>query len=188
MQNFDQIVDPIEVICSFVKSNLIKDEISLDDSTDDLVKKFEIQKSKIDHLTLDQLYTLLPTEMWRFELYQKHSWVFKSIELKYLAPWYATGDLPEEWCSMSVVDVASKIKCNPNVDSDSIRRIKVISRYPDIITSYFPPIVYQGGEIRKDLSLQVLPVDSDDGSHRSIAAALSGKTHIPGYVGFVKVN
>ena len=53
----------------------------------------------------------------------------------------------------------------------------------DDILDFFPPILVQGGEIRKTLDLLFLPFDVDDGSHRCIAAVLSRKKFINAYVG-----
>jgi hypothetical protein len=109
----------------------------------------------------------------------------KKVELKYIGTWPGTGDLPVEWCQLSVVDAASIIQENKDKCKNlkSVKRIFSIQENIDTVLKYFYPILIPGGDIRKNSNCLFLPFDADDGSHRLIAAALSGRKSVLAYVG-----
>ncbi len=123
----------------------------------------------------------------RLTRYTNCSWSLQEIKLTDMGVWlsqnHATGDLQREWCKGSVVDTALEVEKHKEVELRSIKKIRSMIPLIDIILEYFPPILVSGGEIRKASDTKQLPFDVDDGSHRCIAAALSGKTEIKCYVG-----
>ena len=119
--------------------------------------------------------------------YANCNWYLQEIELADMGGWlgheHATGDLRREWCQGSVVDTAYEVSKHKEMELRSIKKLKAMVPIIDIILDFFPPILIAGGEIRKANDIKHLPFDVDDGSHRCIAAALSGKNAIRAYVG-----
>ena len=122
-------------------------------------------------------------DKYRLERFLNHRWYLREVELKYIGGWPKIGDLPKKWCVGSVVDVARQIKQNADENLNSINTIKSMRRLINDILTFFPPILISGGEIRGKDNIMHLPLDSDDGSHRCIAATLEGKTTITTYIG-----
>lgn len=122
-------------------------------------------------------------DKYRLKRFLGHHWFLKRVALKYVGGWPHVGDIPRGWCQGSVVDFANQIIQHPNITSKSLERISSMVRIIDDILEFFPPVLVQGGEIRAEHNLLFLPFDVDDGSHRCIAAVLSGKKTISAYVG-----
>jgi len=119
----------------------------------------------------------------RLRRFLKYRWFEKRIALKDMGGWPYIGDLPREWCKGSIVNVAHQISIHKDMKCKSIRKIENMLIIIDDILDFFPPILVQGGEIRKERGLLSLPFDVDDGSHRCIAAVLSKRRIIKAYVG-----
>jgi hypothetical protein len=174
-----------EVISNFLAANEAKDEniISIIKNNDPN-ESLHTLLNKYRHLSQVKLFSLVKDKR-RLQEFNQHSWVIKDVELKYVGTWPGVGDLPKEWCQLSVLDVASMIQENSNKfsDSKSIKKIHNIQENIDLVLKYFYPILVPGGEIRKDKNLLFMPFDADDGSHRLIAAALSGRKNVLAYVG-----
>lgn len=113
------------------------------------------------------------------------SWTLEEVPLKYIGSHPRIGDLPKSWCQSSIIDTAKFVQENENSKTrpESVKRILLIQPHIDVILKYLFPILLPGGEIRKSDKLLTLPFDSDDGNHRLIAAALSGKESTLAYVG-----
>lgn len=169
-----------EVIASFLVANRAKDHNLLKD------KNFELKISLLhlfySHLPLGILKSMVKDKQ-RLERFLGHKWFIRDVELKYVGCWPTTGDLPAEWCQLSVLDTANLVRRHKDNNFESIRRINGIAGIIEIVSKRLCPILVPGGEIRKGGELLFLPLDADDGSHRLIALALTGRKKVLAYVG-----
>ncbi|MBU0708470.1 hypothetical protein KJ596_01815 [Patescibacteria group bacterium] len=179
----ETVVQPKDVIRSFLSANKAKRIFYSKKNISRLAESFDKIASDTAKLPTKVLHSKISDKR-RLWLYLNHNWRIKNVPLKYVGPWFRTGDLPEEWCALSVVDTAERIKTNEALRLKSIEKIINIQKNLDIVLRYYPPILIQGGEVRTSERVQSLPLDSEDGSHRCIAAALSGKQTVTAYVGF----
>lgn len=119
----------------------------------------------------------------RLKRFLGHRWFLRRVALKHVGGCPHIGDISRKWCQGSVVDVANQITLHSNIEKESLKKISSMITIIDDILEFFPPVLVQGGEIRENLHFLSLPFDADDGSHRCVAAALSGKKFINAYVG-----
>jgi len=179
----ENLISVEEVITSFLITEKAKSIDMSKKTNSQFIEIFTKIKQEIESLPIENKYALMPTKD-RLNFYLKHNWVLKEVPLKYIGPWGSTGDIPVEWCSLSVIDVASRIKNNKEYTSKSIQEIINMTQDIDLILKQYPPILVQGGEIRAASDTQFLSLDSEDGSHRCIAAALKGLSTVRSFVGF----
>lgn len=180
----DHPVKSEDVMRSFLASNESKN-ISEIVSSKDKIKKINFIHDSWKDKDLDFLCDKIDYAP-RLKRFLGFTWFKKNVDLKNIGGWYldgAVGDLPDEWCQGSVVDIANRISQNKDFKSKSITKIYQMVPIIDSILENFPPILVNGGTIRKSDDLLFLPFDADDGSHRSIAAVLAGKEGITVFVG-----
>ncbi len=179
-----------EVISSFLATNRAKsaDIVSVIKSHNP-DKELKALLDSYQRLSRASLFSLVSSRK-RAQMFSQHSWTMENVKLKYIGTWPGTGDLPIEWCQLSVLDAAFMIRKNSSKSKNlkSVKRIHSIQENIDTILKYFPPILIPGGSIRKIENFLFLPFDADDGSHRLIAAALSNKKSIRAYVGTTIAN
>ena len=165
----------------------------------DIAKEIENQANSISAETIfkkakdatslypDEDLIKMITDPLRASRYTDYIWHLQEIKLIDMGAWlghkHATGDLQKEWCRGSVVDTAREVAKHIEMELRSIKKLKSMISIINTILDYFPPILVPGGTIRTADDIKHLPFDVDDGSHRCIAAALSGKTTIKAYVG-----
>lgn len=176
-------INILEVIRSFLAANeakrvalLLKDKGL---SPEEYFQKVLLSLKRTDEESLRKMVS----DKRRLERFFSHRWFKKQVALKYIGGWPHIGDLSKEWCQGSVVDVAHQVSSHKDFNCSSIKRIEGITTIIDEVLSFFPPILVQGGEIRKERNLLYLPFDADDGSHRCVAAVLAGKKTIKAYIG-----
>ena len=179
-----QYVDTMQVIKSYLAANEAKEIYGKKFSDFNKIKFFKKQFNKINKLNLEEL-TKLVDDKHRLKRFMGHKWFVEEVRLKYAGGWPRIGDLDKDWCQGSVVDVAKQVVINKDDQGESLKKIFEILPIIDDVLELFPPVFVQGGEIRHEHNLLCLPFDADDGSHRCIAAVLSGKRKIKAYVGLM---
>ncbi len=112
----------------------------------------------------------------------KHRWFLQIVQLRYIGTWPGVGDLPKEWTALSATDISKRLD-STNKTLHSVQKIYSMMPYINEILDLLPPILVMGGEIRDINNDLLMPFDVDDGSHRCIAAALSGIEEVKCYVG-----
>ncbi len=177
----DNPVETAEVIKSFLAANSAK-AIESRKQKGDLAKYFEDQYASLRGISEKELLRRIKDKNRRKRI-QRHRWFKRVVPLKYIGGWPRVGDLPRDWCWGSPIDIAERLKDNPGGSFRSAERVFDMVPNIKIILEYFPPILVQGGEVRKNKDLLFLPFDLDDGCHRSIAAALAHIREIRAYVG-----
>lgn len=178
-------VEIYEVIRSFLASDLGK-EIENQTSLIGAETIFQKAEDILLHYPDRDLITMIKDPL-RVARYAGCMWHLREVKLIETGAWFghkhATGDLPKEWCQGSIVDTACEVAKHKEMELKSIKKLKSMISIIDIILNYFPPILVSGGTVRKASNARRLVFDVDDGSHRCIAAALSGKTTINAYIG-----
>jgi hypothetical protein len=177
----DKRIDQYQVIRNYLAANEAKEEVS---SVNNVAKYFEDILSTLNGIE-DEKLAVLVTDKDRLKRLAGHSWFEKVVGLEYVGGWPQIGDLEEDWCQGSVVDVANQVTINRDSGKRHIKILYEMVPIIDEVLTSFPPILVQGGEIRRDDNLLFLPFDADDGSHRCIAAVLAGKKRVKAYVGMM---
>lgn len=176
-------IEQKEVVVNYLTANELKGfDFHVDE--DELERKIRDTLNRYQDKTIGDLLSTIKDNV-RVKNLEGHFWTKEKVELKYIGGYPRIGDLPREWSQCSVVDIAKLIQEN-EYDFDtlkSIKRIRLIQPHINTISKYLHPILLAGGEIRKTGVFLSLPYDSDDGNHRLIAMALSGKTSTLAYVG-----
>ncbi len=177
------ILDVKEVIANFLTANRFKGFNFVNEGTG-LEAKIDESIKHFRSLPMNELIPLIEDKV-RQKNFLEQSWALEEVPLKYIGGYPQIGDLPENWCQSSILDTAKFVKEGNKSTSlfESVRRIRQILPHIDVIQKYLHPILLPGGEIRKSDKLLSLPFDSDDGNHRLIAMALSGKETTLAYVG-----
>lgn len=176
-------IEQKEVVVNYLTANELKGfDFHVDE--DELERKIRDTLNRYQDKTIGDLLSTIKDNV-RVKNLEGHFWTKEKVELKYIGGYPRIGDLPREWSQCSVVDIAKLIQENEleMSSSKSVEKIRQIQKHINTISEYLFPILLLGGEIRKATSLLSLPFDSDDGNHRLIATALSGKTSIMAYVG-----
>lgn len=171
-----------EVVISFLTANKFKDA-SLIEKLPLLEERLRDSIVGLSALSEKELLHRIKDRVRKKNIFHQ-SWTIEEVPLKYIGSYPRIGDLPQEWCQSSVVDTAKFVdESRQPTTFDSVRRILQIQPRIDVILKYLLPILLPGGEIRKGDKLLSLPYDSDDGNHRLVAAALTGKETVLAYVG-----
>jgi len=176
----DEQINHFQIIRNYLAANEAKD-IFIEGNK---IKSFEDILSAFNNIE-DKKLTDLVADKDRLKRFFGHSWFEKEVDLKYIGGWPQVGDLEKDWCQGSVIDIASQVSINRNSGKRHIKKIYEMVPIIDEILASFPPILVQGGEIRRGNDLLFLPFDADDGSHRCIAAVLAGRDRIKAYVGIM---
>lgn len=181
----DDPCDHSHIIRTYLAADKVR-QLARDTSipAEEKMEVFRKVSSSFDDIEGEELGDLVLDKA-RLARLMNHTWFRREIELKYIGGWPGIGDLEKEWSQGSVVDIANQVHINRNSGKRHIKRIYEIIPIIDEVLALFPPIIVQGGEIREKSNLLFLPFDADDGSHRCIAAVLSGKDRIDAYVGMM---
>ncbi|OGC49660.1 hypothetical protein A2W32_04975 [candidate division WWE3 bacterium RBG_16_37_10] len=77
----------------------------------------------------------------------EHRWFLQTVPLKYIWTWPGVGDLPKDWCTLSVIDISKRLESITET-LHSVQKIYSMIPHINEILYLLPPILVMGSEIR----------------------------------------
>jgi len=133
----------------------------------------------------------------RYDNYLNSEWELKEIKLEDCGAWPNMSGLPSKFTKGNIIETAVEVKSllkDKNKLSWSTAKVLYIEElvpFAETITKYLPLVVMEGSVIRNNKlnkretnrAHSKTLYDIDDGNHRAVAIALSGKKKVLALVG-----
>jgi hypothetical protein len=149
-----------------------------------------VLKTQVERMSETDLDTELAIQPdWRITDYNTLVWAYGTVSIDRAGVWFLAGNLPEELCVGSIRDTANLLRSR-GIESlpDGCKAKLVVPQMVRVAERIaaerlLAVIAVLGGRHRPSPPCARMAWDLDDGSHRAIALALSGKTELNAYLG-----
>ncbi|MCK5459847.1 hypothetical protein KAI52_01925 [Candidatus Parcubacteria bacterium] len=175
-----------KILQTFVVANELKKKYAKINNINEYKKIYFESEKKIKKYSEQKLLSNI-SDKYRVKRYKSCDWYFGRIKIDNTGVWPRMGNITDNLLIKNSKWSANQIyKNSTKIVKYKLNHLFRIMPFVSHLNRYMPIIVIKDGVIRSEKKYLKQKYDIDDGCHRTICLALTGKIFINAYIGIQK--